>query len=99
MARAPARRSPRRCHGWTRLNPACSARGSRLKPGVAARAPLEASAIAGGVGAGSALWFALLARWIGRVRPDHPAVTAIPRVALVLLVAIAVVGVARVLWL
>jgi threonine/homoserine/homoserine lactone efflux protein len=60
-------------------------------------APVEAAVIAGGVGAGSALWFMLLARWISRIRPDHPALAAIPRVALVLLVAIAVAGVVRTL--
>lgn len=60
-------------------------------------APLEAAAIAAGVGTGSALWFTLLAHWISRVRPDHPALTAIPRVALVLLVGIAVAGVVRTL--
>jgi len=57
----------------------------------------EAALIAGGVGAGSALWFTLLARWISRVRRDHPAVVAIPRIALVLLIAIAGLGVARAL--
>lgn len=62
--------------------------------------PLEAAAIAAGVGAGSALWFALLARWIGRVgqgRRDHPALQRIPQIALILLVAIAVAGVVRAL--
>jgi arginine exporter protein ArgO len=58
---------------------------------------LEASLIAGGVGVGSALWFTLLARWIRRMRRDHPVLTWIPRVALVLLIAIAVVGIVRVL--
>jgi len=48
-----------------------------------------------GVGAGSAIWFAALARWVGRVRPDHPALAVIPRVALVALVAIAGIGVVR----
>jgi len=57
--------------------------------------PLEAALIAGGVGAGSALWFTLLASWISRVRRDHRALAVIPRVALVLLVAIAVAGVVR----
>lgn len=57
----------------------------------------EAALIAGGVGAGSALWFTLLAHWISRVRRDHPAVVAIPRIALLLLIAIAAVGVARAL--
>ncbi|HEX2685225.1 MAG TPA: LysE family transporter [Kofleriaceae bacterium] len=58
---------------------------------------LEASLIAGGVGIGSALWFTLLARWIRRMRRDHPVLTWIPRVALVFLIAIAVVGIVRVL--
>jgi arginine exporter protein ArgO len=63
-------------------------------------APVEAAAVAGGVGAGSALWFALLARWIGRVgraRRAHPALQRVPQVALILLVAIAVAGVVRAL--
>lgn len=60
-------------------------------------APLEAAVIAGGVGAGSAAWFVLLARWIARRRPDHPAITAMPQIALLVLVAIAVIGVVRAL--
>ena len=55
----------------------------------------EAGLIAGGVGIGSALWFTLLARWLSRIRPDHPAVRWIPRIALILLVGIAVAGVVR----
>lgn len=55
----------------------------------------EASTLAVGVGIGSAAWFAVLARWMSRVRPDHPAIPIISRVALVVLVGIAVVGVAR----
>ena len=57
----------------------------------------EVAVIAGGVGAGSALWFTLLARWISRVRRDHPVVTWIPRIALVALIAIAAIGVVRAL--
>ena len=49
-----------------------------------------------GVGVGSAAWFAFLARWIGSIRPDHPALSILPRAALVGFVAIAVVGVVRV---
>lgn len=55
----------------------------------------EATTIAAGVGIGSACWFALLARWMSRVRPDHPAIPILSRVALVALVGIAIVGVAR----
>lgn len=58
-------------------------------------APLEAAVIAGGVGVGSALWFTTLARWVGRVRRDHPVLTWIPRVATILLIAIAVAGALR----
>ena len=50
-----------------------------------------------GVGLGSALWFSLLATWISRVRPDHPLLRVLPRVAIVALLAIALVGVTRVL--
>jgi threonine/homoserine/homoserine lactone efflux protein len=60
-------------------------------------APLEAALIAAGVGVGSALWFTLLARWICRVRRDHPAIAAIPRIGLVLLIASVVAGILRAL--
>jgi threonine/homoserine/homoserine lactone efflux protein len=59
--------------------------------------PVEAVMIAAGVGTGSALWFTLLARWICRVRRDHPAITAIPRIGLVLLIASVVAGIVRAL--
>jgi arginine exporter protein ArgO len=55
----------------------------------------EACVLAAGVGLGSAFWFAALARWVSRVRPDHPALAIISRVALVVLVGIAGLGVAR----
>jgi threonine/homoserine/homoserine lactone efflux protein len=57
----------------------------------------EAAVLAGGVGAGSALWFSLLARWVSRVRRDHPVLTWIPRIALAALIAIAAIGVVRAL--
>jgi len=56
----------------------------------------EALVLAVGVGLGSAVWFALLARWVSSVRPDHRALAIIPRIALAVLVVLAVVGVARV---
>jgi threonine/homoserine/homoserine lactone efflux protein len=59
--------------------------------------PGEAAVIAGGVGAGSAVWFTLLARWVSRVRRDHPALAWIPRIAIAALLAIAAIGVARAL--
>jgi threonine/homoserine/homoserine lactone efflux protein len=66
--------------------------------------PLEAALIAGGVGIGSALWFTTLARWVGRLHRDHPGagprsrkLELLPRVALVLLIAIAIAGVIRAL--
>ncbi|MBL0219860.1 MAG: LysE family transporter [Myxococcales bacterium] len=55
----------------------------------------EAIAIAVGVGVGSAGWFTLLGRLTAKVRPDHPALRVVPRLALVLFVGIAVVGVVR----
>jgi arginine exporter protein ArgO len=58
---------------------------------------VDAALVAGGVGAGSTLWFTMLARWIGRVRPDHPALALIPRIALILLIGIAIAGVVRAL--
>jgi len=57
----------------------------------------EACALGFGVGIGSAGWFAFLARWISRVRPDHPAIAIVSRAALVVLVGIAGLGVARAL--
>jgi arginine exporter protein ArgO len=57
----------------------------------------EVCVIAGGVGAGSALWFTLLARWISGVRRDHPALAIVPRVSLIVLLVIAAIGVARAL--
>jgi arginine exporter protein ArgO len=58
---------------------------------------LDAALLAGGVGVGSALWFTMLARWIGRVRPGHPTLAWVPRAALILLLGVAVVGVFRAL--
>ena len=58
---------------------------------------VEACTIGLSVGAGSMLWFVLLARGVGRVRPDHRALRFVPRFALGLLVAIAAVGVLRTL--
>ncbi len=60
-------------------------------------APSEAAVIAGGVGVGSAVWFTLLARWVSRVRRDHPVLAWIPRIALTALIAIAAIGVVRAL--
>ena len=56
-----------------------------------------AGAVAVGVGLGSAVIFTLIARFAASIRPDHPARRYVPRVALVVLVGIAVVGVVRVL--
>jgi arginine exporter protein ArgO len=55
----------------------------------------EAVVLAIAVGAGSAIWFTMLARLVTRVRPDHPALRHVPRIALVLLVTIAGAGVIR----
>jgi arginine exporter protein ArgO len=57
----------------------------------------EACALAGGVGLGSAGWFAALARWVSGVRPDHPALRVISRAALVALLGIASIGLGRAL--
>lgn len=54
-----------------------------------------AIAMAVGVGVGSGAWFLLLARWIAKVPPDHRALRIVPRLALVVFVAIAVAGVLR----
>ncbi len=55
----------------------------------------DAIAFAVGVGIGSAAWFTVLGRLVGRIRPDHPALRVVPRIALVLFVGIAVVGIVR----
>jgi len=57
----------------------------------------EAIALAVGVGVGSALWFALLAHLVSRLRVDHPAFKHLPFVALAVFIAIAIGGVLRVL--
>jgi threonine/homoserine/homoserine lactone efflux protein len=50
-----------------------------------------------GVLVGTAAWFSLLARWTSRIPRDHKAIVIFPRVALVVFVAIAAIGVARVI--
>jgi threonine/homoserine/homoserine lactone efflux protein len=56
----------------------------------------EACTLGVGVGIGSATWFAVLARWIGRLPPSHKARAIIPKVALIVLVGIAGYGIVRV---
>ena len=55
----------------------------------------EALVFAAAVGIGSAAWFAALGKLVARVRRDHPALGYVPRIALALFVALALVGVAR----
>jgi threonine/homoserine/homoserine lactone efflux protein len=57
----------------------------------------EAAAIAAGVGVGSAAWFVALVRWVAKIRPDHPALRVVPRVALLVIVGIAAIGLWRTL--
>jgi threonine/homoserine/homoserine lactone efflux protein len=57
----------------------------------------EALTLAAGVGIGSATWFALLAHWVSRIPREHWSLRVIPKIALGALVAIAAVGVVRVL--
>ena len=57
--------------------------------------PLDAIAVAAGVGTGSALWFTALARGARRIPPDHRALRIVPKLALGVLVAIAITGVVR----
>jgi threonine/homoserine/homoserine lactone efflux protein len=57
----------------------------------------EAIALAVGVGAGSAAWFAFLAHVVGKLPRDHRALRLVPRLAIVALLAIATVGLVRVL--
>jgi threonine/homoserine/homoserine lactone efflux protein len=56
---------------------------------------VPALALAAGVGVGSALWFALLARVIAALPAEHPVVRWLPRIAMIFLVAIAGVGLVR----
>lgn len=58
---------------------------------------VPASVLALGVGAGSALWFTLLARVVAALPPSHPLVRWLPRVAIAMLVAIAAFGIVRAL--
>jgi threonine/homoserine/homoserine lactone efflux protein len=70
--------------------------------------PPEAAVIAGGVVVGSAVWFTFLAGWVHRIQARRPAgggpdagrgrgPELISRIALILLIAIAVIGVVRTL--
>ena len=54
-----------------------------------------ALALAAGVGAGSAAWFAVLARFIASLPAHHRVVRWLPRIALALLVALALAGLVR----
>ncbi|HEY5944578.1 MAG TPA: LysE family transporter [Kofleriaceae bacterium] len=56
---------------------------------------VAALAVGIGVGVGSALWFVLLARFAAALPPEHRIVRWLPRIAIVLLIAIAVLGVVR----
>ncbi len=58
---------------------------------------ITAVVIASGVGIGSALWLVMLARWVAAAHGVHRVLRIVPRVALVVLLAIAVAGVIRVL--
>lgn len=79
-------------------NPAALAAWAAIAAAVwPAIATADALVLAAGVGVGSAAWFALLAKGSARVRVDHPARAYVPRVALALLVAIALGGVAHAL--
>ena len=59
-----------------------------------ASVPVAAS-VAVGVGIGSAVWFTLLGWLVAKVPPDHRALRIVPRVALILFVAIALGGALR----
>jgi threonine/homoserine/homoserine lactone efflux protein len=56
---------------------------------------VPALVLAAGVGAGSALWFALLARVIAALPAEHAVVRWLPRIAMLLLLALAGIGLAR----
>ena len=57
----------------------------------------EAITLAAGVGIGSALWFTFLAHLVGKLPSDHRALRFIPKIAIGALLAIAIVGIVRVL--
>ncbi|HMG22492.1 MAG TPA: hypothetical protein VK607_14265, partial [Kofleriaceae bacterium] len=97
-ARGPLARGAATGFALTLLNPAVLGAWVAVAAAAWPDADLVDAALnAGGVGAGSTVWFTLLARWISRVRRDHPLVAAIPWLSLLLLIAIAGVGVARAL--
>ena len=56
----------------------------------------NAIVLASGVGIGSAVWFTLLARWIASLPRDGRLARLLPTIAMVLLIGVALVGVARV---
>lgn len=57
----------------------------------------SAVVLAAGVGVGSALWFTALARFIAGLPREHRVTRVLPRIALVLLAALAIVGLVRAL--
>jgi threonine/homoserine/homoserine lactone efflux protein len=62
---------------------------------AAALAPQPHPFVAGAaVGVGAAAWFAVLARYVAK-RRDHPLARAVPRIALVVLAAVAITTAAR----
>ncbi|HLL20947.1 MAG TPA: LysE family transporter [Kofleriaceae bacterium] len=55
----------------------------------------EAITIGAGVGIGSAVWFAVLAWLVGKIPPEHRVLKLVPKLALLVLLAIAIVGLVR----
>jgi threonine/homoserine/homoserine lactone efflux protein len=103
-ARAITARKPRAGSGivagllLTLPNPAplaaWAAIAAAIWPGIAVSLAIVVGAC---VGIGSALWFTLLARWIAKLPRHSRLARALPIVALILFVAIAIAGVARAL--
>ena len=102
IVRRPRARTTRSTHGiatgllLTLPNPAALgawvAVAAVLWPRIALAPALS---LALGVGLGSAAWFVMLARVIAKLPADHRVARALPRIATILLVAIAIIGVTR----
>ena len=103
-ARTIATRAPRAGSGviagllLTLPNPAPLAAWAAIAAAVWPTISLPLAFVVGaGVGIGSGAWFTLLARWIAKLPRDSRLSRALPTVATILLVAVALVGAVRVL--
>jgi threonine/homoserine/homoserine lactone efflux protein len=77
-------------------NPAAFAAWLAVATAVPAGSMTTAIACAVGAGLGSAAWFIVLGKLLGRVNREHRIVSILPKAAIVVFVAIAVLGIIRV---